>query len=472
MRFPFLAGWILCCLFLLDSTQAATRHSSLQRSRVSAYDFYSYEAPRLGFVSASPKRTLQSEFLMEYKLRTAANHEDQDLFLHYQFNAMTTYSSGKAFSTVFSGRFERDIDGFPGPGRSPFTDIRGSDSEDNQIYEFYSSESNPTSKGSLWKIGRQFLYNSQFLWFDGFLMERRDHSKHTTQYFGGRRVRPDSIAFREKESFFAIHDLWTVSADIRLSLLFLHNREESQLLQSLPTFSKRIHSIQNLWKLGTAWQINKEWKMRFDLSKKNSQITELNLSGEYLDMDNGHQNIRWNYSSLLERTNLEDRTFEALGLVSSPLEPYDQYQIQWGQLVNSGKAHLSLNLLDRSLKNNQTQGIYNREFRQVHTTLQVYQWMKHTTLTLSANLWDSISRQLHHGVEINLKPGKHSEIGFGTYYSVYKTDYLLNRDNLSVRNYYLEYTHHKKDSRVRFLVEKEIGFEDVMIWKVQWKQYF
>jgi hypothetical protein len=451
---------------------AATTHSGFQRSRVSAYDFHTYAAPRIFQATQAPQHFLSGHFELDSRFRASGDFQDQDLSLRYHLEKKIKYDSKRERKLLVSGRMDHDLDGISSTSTFPFRDLGSSSGQRNQFYEFYFEGSDSDRKNLEWKIGRQFLFEQEFLWLDGFLLRRRDHPKLLTSLFGGEIAKPWSAAARERDRLIGINSKWDLNSRTRVNLLFLHNRERTLIQHNLPSVFREINSTQNLIKSGIHWQASKRWKLRAGATQRDGSLRDWRVSGQFLDTHTKQRTLDWEYSTLAKSTDLSSRNFEALGFVTAALLPFEQVRIQVGQSLDEGNYTLTLSYLDRFLRDSTAQGLYNREFSQSHASLHAWNWIENGSVLFSTSLWDSISNQSHHGVEVTYKPEKRTELGLGTYYSVYKVDYLLGRENLASRNYYLELSRRLAKGRFRISFEKEFGLEDFITLRTRWTREF
>ena len=371
-------------------------------------------------------RAVRGTLAMRYRRRTGDGEHDDDLYA--VVSADVGHAQSDTFTAHVSGRVAKDLDG-GSSNRSAFAGLDDTrrKSLDAELYEAYVDYHGEPGLQTV-RLGRQWLVETpETVSLDGLLVETEADAVLGSQLgvYGG-------LPNNEWEASSRGDSLW------------------GAYLQSRP------------WKGG---RVRLDWMHvgdEIDGTTRRNEITgvsvwqnvldPLSVHGRYTWLDGDSRNAEvgatWRdieedllvYVSYLEQFETQATLVNGFDPFSAVLQAYEPYR-QKRLLASKGLGEhfiLEAGIDNRDLVQESDAGPFNREFERVHVTGTVVDaGVDGLSVALTAENWDGGgSDQDAWGVDVTDELTDDLRLSVGSYYALFKNDFLLQQERESVRTLY------------------------------------
>ncbi|MBI2191656.1 MAG: hypothetical protein HYU36_06710 [Planctomycetes bacterium] len=157
---------------------------------------------------------------------------------------------------------------------------------------------------------------------------------------------------------------------------------------------------------------------------------------------------QWDFKSQLSYyellTSQRDLVIELDPYFASNFELFPYYQVRWLVSKGIGEHFIAEGGLDvRRVWNDRDIGNFNREFDRYFATLSTIDFpLEGSSVSVTGDLWDSPQRDINSiGFDFSHQFTKKFKASLGTYYSLFKYDFLGNQERDDLRTYYVKLTY-------------------------------
>ncbi len=298
---------------------------------------------------------------------------------------------------------------------------------------------------SLLRIGRQQLDDTpEYVRFDGVAIETAPDGSARQQY--GAYLGQSDYEYESSSSgnkvvggYFKVRP-WE-GGKLRLDALHIENgvqQGESQLgSENNDLYAARLGQ-----------QFGKEVHVEGAYSVLEEKPRDLDLRATWVRPESGWLVNFW-YHELLRTQEFLVEEFDPYYATLTQYEPFRQARVLASKSFEAG-YDVTAGLDGRKLKNSDDEGDFNHEFTRYFLTETTHDFVtKDLDFSVTGELWDGNDNTEYAtwGVDLTRKWTKAVRMSLGSFYALYKNDFLLNEDRQDVRDYYLT---------MRYLVDKTL----------------
>jgi hypothetical protein len=364
------------------------------------------------------------------RLVARRNSDDSDLDLYALLSVDVGDREQDDWTGYVLGRVSKDLDGDTGGEDSTFASLEDTydDSLNGRLYEAY-VEGHATGLEVL-KLGRQGLYDTpEYVRIDGARLETEPtgSDRHSFGFYAGRPVHEyeSSSDGDEALGIYAENRPWD-GARARLDYMYLNDEE---LLGS---------DNNDLWAVQLDQTIDRKVMLHGDYSLLEDRPREYTVRGTWVDPQEGML-VQASHHELLSTQKLLVEEFDPF--YESLLEYYPYRQE--GLLVSKSfdeDFDLSGGADIRRVTDDDDIGEFNREFDRYHATGTWHDvFMADLSVALTAETWqaDGSDEVATWGLDLTRVFTEDLRGSVGSYYALFKNDFLLEEEREDVRTYYV-----------------------------------
>ncbi|HTE06545.1 MAG TPA: hypothetical protein VK824_10135 [Planctomycetota bacterium] len=320
-----------------------------------------------------------------------------------------------------------DLDG--DQGQAPFGSLSDTDGGpvDTRLYEAYADFH---EKGfSLLRLGRQQLADTpEWVRFDGVSGETAEDGA-LRQQFGLYAGRPHH-EFESESSGDKVFGGWyrtRLWQGGKLRLDAMHLEDEAQLGSA----------DNDLYSARLTQQLGRELNVQGKYTVLEEKPRDLDVRATWVRPESGWLVNVW-YHELVRTQSFLAEEFDPYFATLTEYFPFRQGRVMASKSFDAG-YDLTAGMDYRRLKDSADEGVFNREFERYFLTGTVSDFLvKDLALSLTGERWDGDgSDYATWGVDLTRKFSKAVRASLGSYYALFKNDFLLATDREDVRTYYL-----------------------------------
>lgn len=368
--------------------------------------------------------------------RVSGRHfDDQDVYEQARFDVAVP-ESGR-FEVHFFGTSRQDIDGGRNPRDfSPFEDIGDARKENasSRIYDAHLAIRSPVAFVSKIRVGRQSGTRDESIYFDGLSADMRFSAGFFATLYGGVVARFEELDYDWGEDALggAGIDISPVpDSVISLDYLFVQDRRDS------PGFSDRENHLYAL----KVWQrfarfLRAMARFRYldGEARDVKAAAAATFPGAGFEMSAGYFR---QFGEEKELSTELSNYFDIVGETSR----YESYDVKLRKFFGEHYA-LDAGYYARRLIGDEGESSFNRDYSRAFAAFDAADLlMEGLTLSLLGEYWETDGRSYRSaGLDASYEfaaLGRRAEAGAGSYYSLYKYDYYVERgERDDVRTYY------------------------------------
>jgi hypothetical protein len=390
--------------------------------------------------SAETSFSLKGYLSARYVYRTAEmsteRFGDADMFEELRFDV--TMPKEQKYEFHFLGTARQDIDGNQEPGNfSPLEDIgdTGNHRIKGYLYEAHLDVNRPLSSVPQIRIGRQAGTRDEPIFFDGIAVDVEAAKNLNMTVYGGA-----AVHFYELNNDWGDDTLggagidYTPLKSTALSMDWLSVEDEQQFLSSR-TLRDNLLSFK-LWQRFSS-SVKIMGKYRFISGDPRDVSGRALITFSPADIE-----LNVNYYRQFHPQNELANEFSLYYDVIGQSNPYQTYDIKARKLFGESAA-LDIGYYKRELLDEQQRSVFNREYKRSYAVLQFLDILTDgLTFSVTGERWDSHERKFGSaGGDVGYsfkRNGKTAIVSAGSYFSLYKYDYYIERGERSkVRTYYV-----------------------------------
>ena len=333
------------------------------------------------------------------------------------------------YSAYLLGRVSWDVDGDQGDEDSPFFSLEDTydHSLNGRVYEAY-LDLNDTGLDLL-RFGRQALYETPaYVRFDGAALstERAGEDDHELGAYGGRTVHEYESSPEGDAVYgaYASNSMWKGG---RTRLDYMHLEDEQQLGDERD----------DLWATQVQQVFGREVRLESGYSWLEGAPREFDARATWLPYEAGWL-VQGSYYALLQT---EGSLAEEIDPFFDTLQEYFPYSLS--RLLVSKTFETGWSLEGgadlRDVDDSEDEGEFNRDYERYHLTSTIEDFVvEDLALALTGDYWTSDGSDTNSwGVDLTRELSEKLRGSIGSFYQLYKNDFLLDEEREDVRTYYV-----------------------------------
>ena len=379
-----------------------------------------------------------------YVGRTSGGDHDQDLYT--MLGATIGDPEEDPYSAYLLGRLSQDLDGDQGEEDSPFGSLEDTydHSLNGRLYEAY-VDFHDTGLDLL-RLGRQALYETPaYVRFDGasLLTEQAGDDRHELGAYGGRTVH-EYESSPEGDAVYGGYVSNTLWKGGRTRLDYMHLEDEQQLGDEQD----------DLWAAQVRQAFGREVMLKSGYSWLEGAPREFDARATWVPVDSGWL-VQGSYYALLQT---EGALAEELDPFFDTLQEYFPFSLSRVLVSKHFEEGYSIEggADVRRVDDSEDEGEFNRDYERYHLTGTIEDFaLEDLALALTGDYWSGDGSDTNSwGLDLTRELSEQLRASLGTFYQLYKNDFLLDEEREDVRTYYVS---------VRYRPEKRLtwglGFE-------------
>ena len=362
-----------------------------------------------------------------YVGRTAGGDHDQDIYT--LLGATIGDPEKDPYSGYILGRLSQDLDGDQGEEDSPFFSLEDTydHSLNGHLYEAY-VDFHDTGLDLL-RAGRQTFYDTPaYVRFDGASLAARPGEDDSAELgaYGGRTVHE----YESSPEGDAVYGAWVSEAlwtGGRGRIDYMHLEDEQQLGDEQ----------NDLWAAQIRQAVDRDLQLKSGYSWLEGAPREFDARATWLPYETGWL-VQGSYYALLQT---EGSLAEELDPFFDTLQEYFPFSLsrllvsktfEEGYVIEGGADV-------RRVDDSEDEGEFNRDYERYHLTGTVEDFaIDDLTLALTGDYWTADGSDTNSfGMDLTQQMSEELRASIGSYYQLYKNDFLLDEEREDVRTYYV-----------------------------------
>lgn len=376
--------------------------------------------------------------------RAGDGYHDQDIYT--LLSAQVGDPDEDPYSAYILGRLSMDLDGDSGGEDSPFYSLEDTydHSVNGHLYEAYVDFQDAGL--DLMRAGRQTLVETPaYVRFDGATLETSPEGDDRRQYgvYGGQTVH-EYESSPEGDSVFGVYVANRMWKGGRTRLDYMHLDDEQQLGSD----------ANDLLSAQVQQNFGRDLYLKSGYSLLESEPREFDARATWTPAESGWM-VQTSYYELLQSEGSLAEEIDPFYQTLQQLYPFWLSRLLVSKILDSGYS-IEGGADVRRVDDSADEGEFNRDYERYHLTGTVNDWcLPGLALALTGDYWTADGSDTNSfGLDLTRELSEMVRGSIGSYYQLYKNDFLLGEERDDVRTYY---------AAVRYRPEKRLtwafGFE-------------
>jgi hypothetical protein len=374
-----------------------------------------------------------------YVRRSSGGDSDSDIYTFLSLDVGE--AAHDAFNIHVDGRVARDLSGSSDTFGS-LDDSQG-DGTRARLYNAYVDFHDDSAE--LLRVGRQTDYETpEVIYYDGahFRSVALDgYDSHVGTYGGISNHLYESSTDGDR-----LYGLYVDSkpwAGGRVRLDFLHAEDE----RTLGSFDEDLFGLQ-------VWQKMEDLRLEGSVTRLDNENRDLRVASTWYDTE-GDLLVRASYYRLLKEQSTRGLEFDELSSALFDIFPYEQLQLSAAKSAGRD-VYLEGGLSFRLVDDDDDKGEFNRDVSRYYVTAAFEEvCSEKNTVSVTGEYWDGDNQENEAvGLDLTRDVSEQLQTSLGTYYSLYKTDFVAGSEREDVQTWYMRFDYEMNEN-----YDLEFGYE-------------